>query len=159
MYVCEGQKWDLEYEVRKRDWEVLPKHKTKTNKPIFYPKCPTTTTTNTYANIVPLFFSLICILLFDCQFHTQKKMHTQNAHHSPDRQQIEKKKQTTDKNYTGNSLVLLWICVRFHRFMNCVRFLFYLFLISCIVPINEKHRYRFPRDLNCVHVFHLFDFI
>lgn len=29
MYVCEGQKWDLEYEVRKRDWEVLPKHKKK----------------------------------------------------------------------------------------------------------------------------------
>lgn len=25
MYVCEGQKWDLEFEVRKRDWEVLQK--------------------------------------------------------------------------------------------------------------------------------------
>lgn len=24
MYLCEGQKWDLEHEVRKRDWEVLP---------------------------------------------------------------------------------------------------------------------------------------
>lgn len=23
MYLCEGQKWDLEYEVRKKDWEVL----------------------------------------------------------------------------------------------------------------------------------------
>lgn len=23
MYICEGQKWDLEYEVRKKDWEVL----------------------------------------------------------------------------------------------------------------------------------------
>lgn len=23
MYLCEGQKWDLEFEVRKRDWEVL----------------------------------------------------------------------------------------------------------------------------------------
>uniref|UniRef100_T1E7T7 Troponin I n=1 Tax=Anopheles aquasalis TaxID=42839 RepID=T1E7T7_ANOAQ len=22
MYTCEGQKWDLEYEVRKRDWEI-----------------------------------------------------------------------------------------------------------------------------------------
>ncbi|XP_063703960.1 troponin I isoform X5 [Culicoides brevitarsis] len=22
MYLCEGQKWDLEYEVRKRDWEI-----------------------------------------------------------------------------------------------------------------------------------------
>jgi hypothetical protein len=22
VYVCEGQKWDLEHEVRKRDWEV-----------------------------------------------------------------------------------------------------------------------------------------
>lgn len=22
VYTCEGQKWDLEYEVRKRDWEV-----------------------------------------------------------------------------------------------------------------------------------------
>jgi Cft2 family RNA processing exonuclease len=29
MYLCEGQKWDLEHEVRKRDWEVLPKIKTK----------------------------------------------------------------------------------------------------------------------------------
>ena len=28
MYLCEGQKWDLEHEVRKRDWEVLPKNKT-----------------------------------------------------------------------------------------------------------------------------------
>lgn len=27
MYVCEGQKWDLEFEVRKRDWEVLQKQK------------------------------------------------------------------------------------------------------------------------------------
>lgn len=27
MYLCEGQKWDLEHEVRKRDWEVLPKIK------------------------------------------------------------------------------------------------------------------------------------
>lgn len=24
MYLNEGQKWDLEHEVRKRDWEVLP---------------------------------------------------------------------------------------------------------------------------------------
>lgn len=24
MYLCEGQKWDLEYEVAKRDFEVLP---------------------------------------------------------------------------------------------------------------------------------------
>lgn len=24
MYLCEGQKWDLEHEVRKRDFEVLP---------------------------------------------------------------------------------------------------------------------------------------
>ena len=31
MYLCEGQKWDLEHEVRKRDWEVLPKNKTKQN--------------------------------------------------------------------------------------------------------------------------------
>lgn len=23
MYLCEGQKWDLEHEVRKRDYEVL----------------------------------------------------------------------------------------------------------------------------------------
>lgn len=23
MYVCEGQKWDLEHEVKKRDYEVL----------------------------------------------------------------------------------------------------------------------------------------
>lgn len=23
MYVCEGQKWDLEHEVRKKDYEVL----------------------------------------------------------------------------------------------------------------------------------------
>ncbi|XP_039959421.1 troponin I isoform X5 [Bactrocera neohumeralis] len=22
MYICEGQKWDLEYEVRKKDWEI-----------------------------------------------------------------------------------------------------------------------------------------
>uniref|UniRef100_A0A034W1K6 Troponin I n=1 Tax=Bactrocera dorsalis TaxID=27457 RepID=A0A034W1K6_BACDO len=22
MYICEGQKWDLEYEVRKKDWEA-----------------------------------------------------------------------------------------------------------------------------------------
>lgn len=29
MYLCEGQKWDLEHEVRKRDWEVLPKNKIK----------------------------------------------------------------------------------------------------------------------------------
>lgn len=29
MYTCEGQKWDLEHEVRKRDWEVLPKIKNK----------------------------------------------------------------------------------------------------------------------------------
>jgi hypothetical protein len=26
MYLCEDQKWDLEHEVRKRDWEVLPKN-------------------------------------------------------------------------------------------------------------------------------------
>lgn len=26
MYVCEGQKWDLEHEVRKRDYEVLTKY-------------------------------------------------------------------------------------------------------------------------------------
>lgn len=25
MYVCEGQKWDLEHEVRKRDYEVPTK--------------------------------------------------------------------------------------------------------------------------------------
>lgn len=24
MYLCEGQKWDLEFEVSKREWEVLP---------------------------------------------------------------------------------------------------------------------------------------
>lgn len=30
MYTCEGQKWDLEYEVRKRDWEVLPTTTTTT---------------------------------------------------------------------------------------------------------------------------------
>lgn len=35
MYLCEGQKWDLEHEVRKRDWEVLPKNKTK---PKYIPK-------------------------------------------------------------------------------------------------------------------------
>lgn len=32
MYICEGQKWDLEYEVRKRDWEVLPSSTTTTTK-------------------------------------------------------------------------------------------------------------------------------
>lgn len=31
MYVCEGQKWDLEFEVRKRDWEVLQKQKKNQN--------------------------------------------------------------------------------------------------------------------------------
>lgn len=39
MYLCEGQKWDLEHEVRKRDWEVLPKIKQNKNIPkiqIFY---------------------------------------------------------------------------------------------------------------------------
>jgi hypothetical protein len=36
MYLCEGQKWDLEHEVRKRDWEVLPKNKTKTK--LYKPK-------------------------------------------------------------------------------------------------------------------------
>lgn len=30
MYLCEGQKWDLEFEVRKRDWEVLQKKKKET---------------------------------------------------------------------------------------------------------------------------------
>ncbi|KAL5276817.1 TNNI1 family protein [Megaselia abdita] len=29
MYLCEGQKWDLEYEVRKKDWEVLQSIKIK----------------------------------------------------------------------------------------------------------------------------------
>lgn len=29
MYENESHKWDLEYEVRKRDWEVLPKKKTR----------------------------------------------------------------------------------------------------------------------------------
>lgn len=33
MYLCEGQKWDLEYEVRKREWEVLQFEK-KTKKKI-----------------------------------------------------------------------------------------------------------------------------
>lgn len=32
MYLCEGQKWDLEYEVRKRDWEVLQIEKKKIQK-------------------------------------------------------------------------------------------------------------------------------
>lgn len=31
MYLCENQKWDLEYEVKKRDWEVL-QTKLKINK-------------------------------------------------------------------------------------------------------------------------------
>lgn len=37
MYLCEGQKWDLEHEVRKRDWEVLPNkmQNTKYNQKIF----------------------------------------------------------------------------------------------------------------------------
>lgn len=37
MYLCEGQKWDLEHEVRKRDWEVLPNkmQNTKSNQKIF----------------------------------------------------------------------------------------------------------------------------
>lgn len=32
MYLCEGQKWDLEHEVRKRDWEVLPNKMQNTKK-------------------------------------------------------------------------------------------------------------------------------
>ena len=32
MYTCESQKWDLELEVRKRDWEVLPNFKLQTKK-------------------------------------------------------------------------------------------------------------------------------
>lgn len=43
MYTCEGQKWDLEFEVRKRDWEVLQNTKkkikqkiSKTIKKLFY---------------------------------------------------------------------------------------------------------------------------
>lgn len=34
MYLNEGQKWDLEHEVRKRDWEVLP-IRNKQNKNIY----------------------------------------------------------------------------------------------------------------------------
>lgn len=37
MYLCEGQKWDLEHEVRKRDWEVL-QIEFKNKKPICLPK-------------------------------------------------------------------------------------------------------------------------
>lgn len=55
MYTCEGQKWDLEYEVRKRDWEVLPTT-TKTTKTDTISNHKHTIHTNTETDILKLLF-------------------------------------------------------------------------------------------------------
>lgn len=71
MYLCEGQKWDLEHEVRKRDWEVLPKIKTKqkyTKKQNIYKKTlilfDEMKNKNTNKLFVTHFFFLILIISF-----------------------------------------------------------------------------------------------
>ncbi len=57
MYLCENQKWDLEYEVKKRDWEVLQTKK----------KCHFINNV-TYKCVCVLFFT---VFLINEKFHAQ----------------------------------------------------------------------------------------
>lgn len=72
MYLCEGQKWDLEHEVRKRDWEVLPKNKTKQKyriqniyktSLILFDKIIQTTTKHKQNLLSPIFLLILIFIL------------------------------------------------------------------------------------------------
>lgn len=84
MYVCEGQKWDLEHEVRKRDWEVLQ----LSNQPFFKFKNPIQIQLQTVSNYkythtqicFPVFnLSVFCSICSKFSYTTSK--HTQAHHH------------------------------------------------------------------------------
>lgn len=88
MYECEGHKWDLEHEVRKRDWEVLQRKNLKPNQKNLYK------VSKKHTNFCPVFNLYFVIDIFK----SYTKYILKQAHHffHPDRQnQKPKPKQNT----------------------------------------------------------------